>query len=102
MAAMAARISLRWMTLSSQRRRARRVAIVDAEFQHPGQAAHVALVEPDAGGADDVLQDQRRLAHAAGLAAHEALLHLRAVVEIELAQGLGHQLGAAGVGVAVR
>jgi hypothetical protein len=71
---------------------------IDVRRQHAGQLVQVTLVQPDAGGADDALQDQARLAHLT-LALDEARLHLGQVVELEvlqLLQGCFRRLGQVG------
>jgi hypothetical protein len=60
---------------------------IDVRRQHPGQLVQVTLVQPDAGGADDALQDQAGLARVA-LALDEARLHFGQVVELEVLQFL--------------
>ena len=77
--------------------------VVDLHRQHAGQPGDVALVQPDARGADDVLQDQRGLADVLRFHPHEAFLDFRQVVQPQLREfgfGLargGGQRGAMGV-----
>jgi len=64
--------------------------VVDLDREHAGQRGDVALVEPDARGADDVFQDQRGLADVLGFRPNEAFLDFRQVVQPHLRQfGLG-------------
>jgi hypothetical protein len=68
--------------------------VVDVDRRHAGLAAHVRFIEPDAGGAGDALEDQRRfLLMLSGRplgAAHEVLLHVGMIEQAEIGQNLRH------------
>jgi hypothetical protein len=48
--------------------------VIDVHLQHAGHLRQMALVEPDAGGAGDAFEDQRRLAHMLAVGADETFL----------------------------
>ena len=71
--------------------------VIDPKFQHARQAADMALVQPDAGGADDPFHHQRSVSDLLAFDTHEAFLQIRPVVQLQPAQRSGDQiLGAAG------
>ena len=66
--------------------------IVEIDLDDAVEPAQHALVEPQAGGATNILQQQRSLA-GVFRAAHERFLHRGVVVETQLADDLRHHVG---------
>ena len=66
--------------------------MVDLNPDDAVEATQDPLVQPQAGGAADVLQQQRGLTRTPGVA-HESALNLGVIVEIEFAHDLGHHVG---------
>ena len=69
--------------------------VVDRELAHAGEPADAPLGEPDAGGAGEVLEQERRLLEVARVAHHRAL-DGRVVVDRQLAEKVRHELAPLG------
>ena len=69
--------------------------VVDRELAHAGEPADAPLGEPDAGGAGEILEQQRRLLEVARVAHHRAL-DGRMVVDRQLAEKVRHELAPLG------
>ena len=65
--------------------------VVDVEGEHAVERADVTLAEPDAGGTDDALENQRRFPDIAFANMDEGLLQRVVVVDLQLAQRIGHE-----------
>ncbi len=74
------------MCCSSQRTLGAVGGIIDPEFKNARQGVDVPFTEPDAGGADDALQHQRRFADVFAFGADKTLLQIRPVVQFQSAQ----------------